>query len=51
MDWRYRRLFFVILLILGLILGRALLRKKAETLSAPAGYTEQVEGLNGTPTR
>ena len=50
-DRRWSDLFFVILLILGLLLGRALLKKKAQVLSSPTGYTEQVEGLDGTPAR
>ena len=51
MDKRFRRLFIVMLFILGIVLGQTLIGKKAPVVSSPADYTEQIDGLNGTPAR
>ena len=51
MDPRFRRLLVVMLLILGVIFGRTLIKKKAPVVLSPSDYTEQIDGFNGTPTR
>ena len=49
-DMRFGRLLIVLLLVAGILLGRALLRKKPQVVNSPADYTEKIENFDGTPT-
>jgi hypothetical protein len=50
-DARWLRFIAILVLVFGLLVGRALFRKQASTVSAPSDYTEQIEDFNGSRTR
>ena len=50
-DPRYRRLIAVMVVVMGILFGRFLLKRRVPVVMAPADYTEVISQFDGTPTR